>query len=59
MMIKMEKVLVTSYSISGSTSDDRPMEEIAFNYDKITFTYIPPNDPGGKKEYSDSWKVGR
>ena len=44
-VIHLEEVLVSSYSTTGSTGDT-PMEELSFNYQKITWEYIPQNADG-------------
>lgn len=44
--VKLENVFVTSYSISGASGSDRPVEALALMYRKITWTYIPQNANG-------------
>ena len=54
---ELTNVMVTSYSISGD-ADDRPTEEVAFNFEEIKMTYTEMDSEGkskGKVEYN--WKV--
>lgn len=43
--VDLEEAYVTSYSVSGQ-SGDRPIEEIALTYTRITLTYWPQNPDG-------------
>jgi type VI secretion system secreted protein Hcp len=55
LIITMQDVIISSYSISGSgDADDRPTEEIAFTYQKITWTYSVGKESHG---YEDDWKA--
>ena len=54
---ELTNVMITSYSVSGD-ADDRPTEEVAFNFEQIRTTYTEYGSDGTKKgnvEYS--WKV--
>ncbi len=47
LVIRMEDALVSSYHLSSSSAsdaDDRPTEEVAFYYNKISFEYRPTQD---------------
>lgn len=44
-IVQFEDLLVSSYQSSGSSSE-LPMEEISFNYQKITFQYVPEKPDG-------------
>ena len=37
--VTLEDCLVSSYSTSGSGSEDRPMESLSLNFTKITYSY--------------------
>ena len=55
---ELKNVMITSISTSG-TADDRPMEEIALNFEEIKVTYTE-YDPATKKKKGNveySWKV--
>lgn len=56
---ELTNVLVTSYRITGSTADDRPVEEFSLNFEEIKATYteydISTGRAEGKVEYT--WKV--
>ena len=43
--IELENLMVQSVSLSGGGSE-RPMEAVAFTFDKISWTYTPVNDHG-------------
>ena len=54
---ELKNVLVSSYQISGD-ADDRPTEEVAFNFEeiKVTYTYFARDgSKGGSVEFE--WKV--
>lgn len=54
---ELKNVMITSYSMSGD-ADDRPTEEISFNYAEIKTTYTEYDSDGNAKgnvEYT--WKV--
>ncbi|HEX6351320.1 MAG TPA: type VI secretion system tube protein Hcp [Candidatus Dormibacteraeota bacterium] len=58
--IKMEHVLISSYSEAGSHAgtDDRPMDAVSLNFGKITFTYVPQSPTGTKGEaVTESWDL--
>ncbi|MGI0077522.1 MAG: Hcp family type VI secretion system effector [Nitrosopumilaceae archaeon] len=40
MVITLSDVLVSSYSTSGASGGDRPMEEVSLNFAKITMSYM-------------------
>jgi len=44
--IKFTDLLVSSYQTGGSSGDVIPMEQVAFNFSKIEFTYAPQNKDG-------------
>jgi len=44
--IEFETVVIQDYSVSGSEGI-QPMENVTFNYGKITFTYDPQDQSGG------------
>lgn len=44
--MKMEKVLVTSVTPSGSEGDDGGMEQVSLNFEKVTYEYKPQKDDG-------------
>lgn len=43
---KLENVLVSSYSVSGSSGDARPMESLSLNFTKITMTHLKMDQKG-------------
>jgi type VI secretion system secreted protein Hcp len=49
LMIKMETVLVSSYSDAGNdqANNEVPLDQASLNFGRITFTYVP-QDPTGK-----------
>ena len=55
LVVKMEQVIISSYSISGG-GGALPAENMTFNYGKVTYTYDPQKkdtgDAGGKKVIS-------
>ena len=55
---ELKNVMVTSYSISGTSSvDDVPEEQVTLSYEEIKVTYTETDEKGGEKgnvEYS--WK---
>ena len=59
LQFELEKVRITSYSISGSTEGDQvPTENFSLNFEEIKVTYTEFDEKGKKKgnvEYS--WKV--
>lgn len=61
MVYKLHNVLVSSYSVSGDTSDDPlPTEEITLNYESIEWTYVEfdgANRP--KQEHVSFWDFVR
>lgn len=44
--LKMENVLVSSYSMSGSAGDARPMESLALNFTKIIISHSKMDQKG-------------
>jgi len=46
LVIVMEKVIVSNYSVSGGAGD-LPVENLSFNYGKITYTYKPQKEADG------------
>lgn len=55
---ELKNVQITSYSLSGSAADGRPLEEVSFNYEEIKTTYTKQNrdgSSGGNVEFE--WKV--
>jgi type VI secretion system secreted protein Hcp len=48
--ITMTDVIVTSVALGGGSADDRPTEEVSFNYGTITWSYIPYDDTGAPGE---------
>ncbi len=55
---ELKNVLVTSYSVGGSSSDSVPVEQISLNFEEIKVTYTEVGADGAKKgnvEYS--WKI--
>ena len=55
----LEKVRITSYSISGSTDGDQVLtENFSLNFDKITLKYTEFDEKGGAKGNVElTWKV--
>ena len=51
---KLDRVFVKSWSTSGD-ADDRPVEEVAFYYNKIAFAYAPTDDGIRNDQYGMSW----
>jgi type VI secretion system secreted protein Hcp len=47
MEIKMSQVMVSSVRPGGTSGDDVPLEEVAFNFGKIEWTYIPQDRKTG------------
>jgi type VI secretion system secreted protein Hcp len=45
--IKLNEVLVTSYSTGGSGGEDRLTENVSLNFAKFAVDYIPQDDKGG------------
>jgi type VI secretion system secreted protein Hcp len=46
----LTNVLVTSYSVSGG-ADDRPTEQVSFNFEKIEMKYVEKDEEGGIKGF--------
>ncbi|HXV66198.1 MAG TPA: type VI secretion system tube protein Hcp [Nitrosopumilaceae archaeon] len=46
LVITFSDVMITSYSTGGSSGDDRPMEEVAFNFAKISMSYVEEDASG-------------
>jgi len=44
--VHLQDCLVSSYQSSGSSGGDLPMEEISFNYQQISFEYVPEKPDG-------------
>ncbi len=44
--VTLNDVIVSSYSISASTGEDIPMEQVSFAYTKITIEYTPTGPDG-------------
>ncbi len=57
LIIKMENVLATSYSMGGGGSGDPPREEVVMTYAKITWTYV--SQDGKAIEITDDWRAGK
>lgn len=49
LLIEMEKVIISNYSISGGPGDV-PVENISLSYGKVTYTYNPQKEDTGKAE---------
>ena len=49
MSFKMEKVMITAVSVSGSAGSEQLMETISLNFAKFTESYQPQDDKGAKK----------
>jgi type VI secretion system secreted protein Hcp len=57
LLYTLKNVLVTSYSISGS-SDGTPSENFSLNFEEIKMTYTEMDEKGSKKGNVDyEWKV--
>ena len=54
LVYKLNKAVVTSWQTSGS-GDDRPTEEVAFNFNKIAFATKPSADSEPSKDNVMSW----
>lgn len=48
LVIKMEKVLISSVSTGGSGGEDRLTENITLNFEKVEINYQPQKDDGSK-----------
>ena len=46
LIIEMEEVIISNYSISGGAGD-LPVENVSFNYGKIKYTYLPQKQADG------------
>jgi type VI secretion system secreted protein Hcp len=46
--LKMEDIIVSSYSTGGSGGEDRLTENVSFNFSKYTITYIEQTEEGGE-----------
>ena len=58
LVIKMEKVLISSYSTGGSTGDDRLTENIGLDFAKVEVTYTPQKDDGsGDAAITNTWNI--
>src|SRR5690606_28026268 len=56
---ELKNVQVTSYSLSGAGSSDRPMESISLNFERIEITYFEYNQAGELVGgYSTAWDTG-
>jgi type VI secretion system secreted protein Hcp len=44
--IQLEEVFVSSTTSGGSSSEDKPLEQVSFTYSKIVMTYYPQNSDG-------------
>jgi len=54
---ELTNVMITSYSMSGD-ADDRPTEEVSFNFAEIKTTYTEyDNDGKSKGNVEYSWKI--
>jgi len=49
LVINMRDLVVTSVSTGGSDSSDVPVEEVAFHYEEIKWTYVSTSTFGFKK----------
>ena len=59
MIWKMEKLLVSSYSISGSNQEN-PVDQVTFNFETIEYEYKPQDEEGnlGEKVVA-TWDQGK
>ncbi|MCC6822041.1 MAG: type VI secretion system tube protein Hcp [Verrucomicrobiota bacterium] len=56
--IKLEEVLVSSISTSGSGGADRFTENISLNFAKITYEYYPQNEDGTAGDaVTETWDI--
>ena len=46
LIVKMEKVLISSFSTGGSGGEDRLTENVTFNFAKVKVTYMVQDDKG-------------
>jgi type VI secretion system secreted protein Hcp len=46
LIITMKNVMVTSYSVSGSSANDRPMESLSLNFEEIKVEYKEMKEDG-------------
>ncbi len=46
LVIKMEEVILSNYSVSGGAGD-LPIENLSLNYGKVTYTYKPQKESDG------------
>ena len=46
LVFKLSDVLVSSYHTSGSSGDDTPIDQVAFNFARIAVEYRPQKDDG-------------
>lgn len=57
LIIEMKDVIITSYAIGGSSSDDGPpREEVTMTYSEITWTY---SKEGKDEQHTDPWKPAK
>jgi len=54
---ELEKVIISSYSMSGGDSDYRPTESISLNYAKIKMIYSEITSSGQKGDIVFGWDV--
>jgi type VI secretion system secreted protein Hcp len=50
MRYELKNVMVSSFQQGGVDTDGNPMEEVSFNFEKVTWTYLPTNTTA-----SDDW----
>jgi type VI secretion system secreted protein Hcp len=57
--IKLEKVIVSSYSTGGSGGEDKLTENVSLNFAKVTINYQEQNATGGKEggEIPFTWDI--
>jgi type VI secretion system secreted protein Hcp len=55
----LEDAIISSYQPSGSQGGDKPMEQVSFNFGKITWEYIPLGQDGkpGNKVGPMGWNL--
>ncbi len=58
LVIMLTDVVVSSYTIEGTTSDSRPVEQVALNFGKIEMKYTPQKPDGSADApVTASWDV--
>lgn len=57
-VIKMEKIIVSSISTGGSGGEDRLTESVSLNFAKAEFKYVQQSDTGGEdKSKTFKWDI--